>query len=67
MLCMGSEIKLVQGRVWAATVHEALDKIFDKYPGSEVAIGAVQKRGELYWWEYAATLKEEPCEKSSSS
>lgn len=57
----------MQGRVWAATVHEALDKIFDKYPGAEVAIGAVQKRGELYWWEYAATLKEGPCEKSSSS
>jgi hypothetical protein len=64
---MGSETTIVQGRVWAPTVHEALDKIFDKYPGAEVAIGAVQKRGELYWWEYAATLKEEQCEKSSSS
>lgn len=64
---MGIETTIVQGRVWAPTVHEALGKIFDKHPGAEVSIWTVQKRGNDWWWEYAATLKEdEPCENSSS-
>jgi hypothetical protein len=55
----GREIAIAQGRVWAKTVFEALDKIFDKHPGAEVSIEAVQKRSDGYWWEYTAQLKGE--------
>lgn len=65
MLRVGREITIVQGRVWAATVDQALAQIFERYPGARVSIEAVQRRRELYWFEFTAELKEDLCEEST--
>jgi hypothetical protein len=46
-------MQIIPGRLWAESVEQAVNMVYDKYPDAQrVSVKAVQSRGSLVWWEY---------------